>query len=382
MTTGKPATRVGVYIPSDLSYANQYALRQARSIRGATIVSRGTPDPRTDDEPAWSLHAGPTSRVGAFASRAGISLFRRAGISPLDPFTAQRIRHAYESLDVAYTMFLPNAADLRQSLSNQQVALAVHAAGSDVTTIPSMRSRFARWSLDAARDADLVLCGSRFLQERLHQFVQPRRSAVHYIGVPMPPEVQQRRVASAESTIFIAVSRLHPVKGIRLTIQAFVRAFGGSPNVELRIVGDGPERASAEREAAVSAAAGRIFFLGELDRAGVDREIREAHAFVQHNQILEDGAEEALGGSILEAAAMGLPVVVTRSGGVLEAVVDGKTGLVVESGDIDGMADAMRTLAVDEAQRIRLGAAGRAHVAEHHNAAIQDARLAALLESL
>ncbi len=72
---------------------------------------------------------------------------------------------------------------------------------------------------------------------------------------------------------------------------------------------------------------------------------------------------EGFGISYLEAGFHGKPVVGYRSGGAVEAVVDGETGLLVNEGDVTALADAFRRLLVDSALRQRLGEGGRRHAA-------------------
>ena len=64
----------------------------------------------------------------------------------------------------------------------------------------------------------------------------------------------------------------------------------------------------------------------------------------------------------LEAMAHGLPVVATRAGGIPDKVLDGRTGRLVEPGDVQALAAAVRALAGAPDKRARLGAAGREHV--------------------
>ncbi len=71
---------------------------------------------------------------------------------------------------------------------------------------------------------------------------------------------------------------------------------------------------------------------------------------------------DSLSRVILEAMAAGCPVVATRVGGTPELVLDGETGLLVERGDAEGLAAALRTMLSDEALRRALGAAGRRHL--------------------
>ena len=69
--------------------------------------------------------------------------------------------------------------------------------------------------------------------------------------------------------------------------------------------------------------------------------------------------KEGLPNVLLEALSMGLPVVSSRLAGTPEVVIDGVTGLLVEPGDVDGLAQAILTLGEDDTARTRMGAAGR-----------------------
>jgi glycosyltransferase involved in cell wall biosynthesis len=73
---------------------------------------------------------------------------------------------------------------------------------------------------------------------------------------------------------------------------------------------------------------------------------------------------EGLGVSALEAMAASRPVIASRVGGLAEAVVHERTGLLVEPGDVDALAEAIERLAADRGLALRLGAAGPARVAE------------------
>ena len=92
---------------------------------------------------------------------------------------------------------------------------------------------------------------------------------------------------------------------------------------------------------------------------------------------------EGLGVAALEAMALGCPVVASRVGGLAEAVVHERTGLLVRPGDASALAEALARILGDAALRARLGAAGPALVAERHSAeALVDAYQALYLEVL
>jgi glycosyltransferase involved in cell wall biosynthesis len=100
---------------------------------------------------------------------------------------------------------------------------------------------------------------------------------------------------------------------------------------------------------------------------------------LQHSLVGQDGSIEGFGVSVAEAAASGIPVVATRCGGILDQVVHGETGLLVEPRDIEGMSLAMLRLAVDRELRARLGLAARQRAVALYDTATQVAKLEQVL---
>jgi starch synthase len=88
---------------------------------------------------------------------------------------------------------------------------------------------------------------------------------------------------------------------------------------------------------------------------------------------------DTYGYAVLEAMAMGVPVVATPTGAVSEIVVDGETGVMVEHDD-EALRVALEELLDDETRREAMGAAGRARVEEHFDAVVTTAQLLELLE--
>ena len=101
--------------------------------------------------------------------------------------------------------------------------------------------------------------------------------------------------------------------------------------------------------------------------------------FVQHSISHASGWVEGFGVTIVEAAASGLPVVVTRSGGIGPQVVHGETGFLVEERNVDAMAIAMASLAENPELRRRMGLQGQEHVARHFDSAKQIEKLEQIL---
>lgn len=147
------------------------------------------------------------------------------------------------------------------------------------------------------------------------------------------------------------LARLEPRKGIRFLLDAMGKVLPELPEAKLLIGGDGEEREALARQAGALEIASRVVFAGP---------VRETQDFYrQLDLFVLPSLDEGFGLVILEAMAMGLPVIGTRVGGVPEIVEDGRNGLLVGPGDADGIARGIRALWADPAWRGRLAAGGR-----------------------
>jgi glycosyltransferase involved in cell wall biosynthesis len=174
----------------------------------------------------------------------------------------------------------------------------------------------------------------------------------------------------------LAVARLIEKKGLGDLVAAcgLLRCRGASPRLE--IVGDGPLRPPLERAAARLGVDAR--FRGALPQERVLELMERAAIFCLPCVVAADGDRDGLPTSVLEAMALGVPVVTTAVSGLAEAVLHERTGLIVPQGDPAALADAIARLQSDPELASRLSAEGRRHV--ERNFSIE--RSAALLRSL
>jgi len=166
----------------------------------------------------------------------------------------------------------------------------------------------------------------------------------------------RRRFAGGGQTILLSIGRLQRRKGHDLAIDAVSR-LGASVPVHYLIGGDGDERDRLEALVAARGVGDRVTFLGELQPDDLPRYYAACDIFLMPNRIDEDGDVEGFGMVFLEAAASGKPAIGGRSGGVVEAVVDGETGLLVSGTDPEELAAAIRDLTQSVAKRCAMGAA-------------------------
>jgi glycosyltransferase involved in cell wall biosynthesis len=155
-----------------------------------------------------------------------------------------------------------------------------------------------------------------------------------------------------EPMSMVWIGSLTPEKNPLLARRAY-EASGLADRATLVFVGDGSMRAHLERDAPAG-----MSTVGSV--ADVGPHLTEAGCLVLSSQT------EGLPGVILEALGAGVPVIATNVGGVSDIVRDAETGYVVEPGDIESMAEAMRRMADDPMSRKRMGDNGRALVASRY----------------
>jgi colanic acid/amylovoran biosynthesis glycosyltransferase len=223
--------------------------------------------------------------------------------------------------------------------------------------------------------AEGIIAPSRYLAQRIERLGCPAgKLSVVPCGVELP-----ERTGSQKPGQIIAIGRFVAKKGPLHTIRAFARIASNHPQARLTMVGDGPLLADARRLVDELGLARRIDLPGSLGHGEVLERLHEAAIFVQHSLTPPNGDVEGLPVSILEAMAAGIPVVATRHSGIPEAVEHGRTGILVDEGDIQGMGSAIDSLLRDDGLTRSLGAAGREVVAQRFALAVTIPRLQAIL---
>lgn len=168
----------------------------------------------------------------------------------------------------------------------------------------------------------------------------------------------------------VCVGRLAPVKAQHILVEAVDQLVRQERDVRLRLIGDGPDRASLERAVAARGLTGRVTFEGALNQERVLELYGRADAFALAS--FAEGVPVVL----MEAMAMEIPCVATHVNGVPELIRDGVDGLLVNPSDARGLACALARLMDDEGLRRRLGESGRERVRERYDLEKNVGRLA------
>ncbi len=207
-----------------------------------------------------------------------------------------------------------------------------------------------------------VFCVSQYIADRIVALGCPRELIhVNPSGVLVDAFVP----GAPEPGRIVAVGRLVEKKAPHLTIEAFARIAPRFPEARLDMIGDGPLAERCREAIAKHALQDRVTLHGSLDHAAVARLMARAAIFAQHSMTAPNGDMEGFPTAIAEAMSSAIAVVSTRHSGIPEHVIDGRTGLVVAEGDVEGMAAALARVLADPDLARRLGAAARVHALEH-----------------
>ncbi len=157
------------------------------------------------------------------------------------------------------------------------------------------------------------------------------------------------------------VARLHPVKGHVFLLQAVKQALAAVPGLKLLIVGSGPDRQELEHYAGALGIADAVIFTG----------FRQDIPEVMHmlDLVVLSSLSEGLSITIIEAMAIGKPVLATRVGGTPEIITDGQDGLLVPPADAGALADKIIYILSHPDMAKKMGQAARLTVQEKFTAA-------------
>ena len=250
------------------------------------------------------------------------------------------------------------------------------------------RKRFL--ALTVSLQAESIIVNSKNLSLRLLT-VLPRLSKKVRVVYPCPDkdfftpppkeEIEQLRhmYALEGKKVILSASRLDYGKGYSHLVRSMAEIVQDVPHIVWFIIGDGPKKKEVFASIIQHNLQNNVRFIGEVPHNEVKKFYYLADIFVLLTHPYR-GKEEGLGLVFLEAAAAGLPVIAGKSGGVEEAVIDKKTGMVIDVyQQHDQIKKSIISLLADPDAAQTLGAAGKKRMAEEFQWEKQIARISDLL---
>jgi glycosyltransferase involved in cell wall biosynthesis len=301
--------------------------------------------------------ASPLRYLGAFAAALrrgvpGLHDFARAG------WLAGQLRD--DGVTHLHTHFISTPADVAElvaRLTALPFSISAHAKDIYLSDPADLRRKllaarftvtcteFNRRTLDAIAPQALVY--------RMHHGVD------HTLFQPA------RRTAPPAVPLILSVGRLRAKKGLDTLIDACAMLHQRGRAFACEIVGYGEEQAALQARIERFGLTDRVRLAGKLAREQVIARYARAAVYVQPSRIAADGDRDGIPNVLLEAMAMGLPVVASSVSGIPELVGHGHNGLLVEPDDPQALADAIMQL-LNEPQRCAdLGCRARRTVTDH-----------------
>ncbi len=162
-----------------------------------------------------------------------------------------------------------------------------------------------------------------------------------------------QKVKNSDKFIFLTVGRLVPVKNIELQIEAMSEILKEKQNIELWVVGDGPERDSLKKKIVDLKLENNIKLLGHKDKNELEK------FYSQADCLLLTSDSEGWGMVVVEAASFALPIIMTDVGLAGEVIKDGESGVIIPVGERPALLNAMKKMIEGSQLRKNLGAMAR-----------------------
>jgi glycosyltransferase involved in cell wall biosynthesis len=251
----------------------------------------------------------------------------------------------FDVIDAYY--FYPDGVAATLLARHFNVPAVLTAYGSDINLLPhhAVPRRLIRW---AANRADALTTVSQALCEELAALGAPREKLnVILNGVDLqlfaPPQDRAalRSKLGLDGPTLLAVGNLVRLKGHELMLRTLTLV----PDVRLLVIGSGPEEERLQHQARALRIADRVRFLGHVEQSALPMYYGAADA------LLHTSTSEGIPNVLLEAMACGTPIIATNVGGVPEVVRTSRVGLLIDHRDPAAVAEAIRTLLADNADR-------------------------------
>lgn len=238
-------------------------------------------------------------------------------------------------------------------------------------------------------DADLITTCSEYVTRQVREVFPQYADRCHtmYNGVDATVfnNASRTNEGREQANELLYVGRISPEKGVHVLLDAFQRVLAKAPDAMLTLVGpdevqppdiyirfsrdpkvlglkrfyDGQNYGRRLQHGLIGVLASKVRFVGAAPHGELPKYYEKADVF-----LFPSVWQEPFGIAVIEAQAAGVPVVSTRSGGVVESVQDKVSGLLVERDDAAEMAEAILTLMGDAALRERLARSARTSVME------------------
>lgn len=264
-------------------------------------------------------------------------------------------RHAPAHIHAHFATWGARAAHVAGTRTGVPYSFTAHAR--DIYGDNVDRAALVEWIARARFVVTVTDFNRRYLEQLMRDAGESARIVRLYNGVDLAALAP--RGIDRDPDLVVGVGRLIEKKGFADLVTAIDAVRRSRPAVRCTIVGDGPDRAALEAQIASAGLEAHMTLAGAMPAHEVAALVERAAVFALPCVVAADGDVDALPTVILEAMALGTPVVSTAISGIPEMVEHERSGLLVGERDPAALATAIARLLDDRAERTRFARAGR-----------------------
>jgi colanic acid/amylovoran biosynthesis glycosyltransferase len=319
--------------------------------------------------PLRQLYA--VSELNGLAQAYNLAFYKTLGYFPL--FATAAKKNGVELLHVHFGHAAVNMLALKRKLGTPMITSFLGIDASKYLRLPEWRKKYRR--LFAEGDLFLAL-GPRMREALAGAGCPADKIKVHNLGIIVEEfPFRERRLEENEQVMILMGASFREKKGIPYALAAAAILKARAIAFQLVIAGDGPLRSQIEQQITTLGLWENVKLLGYVAPAAFRRLMEQAHLLILPSLTASDGDMEGTPFVLMEALAMGIPVVSTYHADIPEIVKDGVNGYLVPEKDAEALAERLIHLIEHPEAWGAMGRAGREHVMEHFNAENQFAKL-------
>ena len=368
----KPPTNICVVLPSPIGYSETFLQAHVDKLGAAVSYLENFP---IDVNAEFSM-PGPLDQTEQLKRRMRIAWHRYV----MNPKKNIHVRKFFKSNNIGVVLaeYGLTGAGVLDGCKDLKIPLVVHFHGYDAYS-KVVLERYKESYKKMFAYASAIIAVSRHMTEQLIKLGAPREKVFYNAyGVDTTKFGHGCRPASNKQVL--AVGRFVEKKAPYLTILAFVKVLKRLPEAKLVMVGAGELHDTCCQLIKSLHMEHAVDLKGAMNHDQVVSVMQESRVFVQHSLVPKSGDAEGAPVAIIEAGASGLPVVSTRHTGIVDAVIDGQTGFLVDEGDIDGMAEYIHLLLSRPELAAEMGKRAREHMCQNFSMESSVQNLRSILE--
>lgn len=258
----------------------------------------------------------------------------------------------------------PSGVEMMPVCKVANIPLIVHFHGYDAYRQDMMQSYGIHYP-EMFKHVAAVVAVSKHMCQRLQDLGCPK-DKIHYTACGADTALFNTQCRPENNPpLFVSVGRFADTKAPHLTILAFAEALKLAPEAKLVMAGNGHLLEACQILVNALQITHAVTFSGSISHEQVVQLMQQARAFIQHSVTTPANDTEGTPVSVMEAGALGLPVIATTHAGIPDVVIHGHTGLLVEEGNIPDMAAYITMLANNPKLAGQIGAAAAKHIGQH-----------------